>query len=378
MIKILSKWRHIDLILLGAVAPLLVAGLITINSFATNNLFFEKQIIWIILSLGVFFVASNIDWRFLRRTNVLVILFIASVVTLVLLFFLGTITKGAINRFDLGFFFLQPSDPIKLILVILLAKYFSKRHIEIAHVRHVIVSGLYALVLFVLVFLQPDFGGSIIIFLIWFGMVLVSGISRKHLIAVFLISAIVLAGFWIFVFQDYQKDRIMTFLNPLTDILGAGYNAYQSTITVGSGQIFGKGVGFGTQSRLQFLPEYQTDFVFAAFSEEWGFVGAVLMFVLYAIVFWRIISISIRGATNFETLFGLGLSILFMSHLVIHVGMNVGLLPVTGTILPFVSYGGSHLVVEFLGLGILMGMNKYNRTIQKESFERGEVVGIFK
>jgi rod shape determining protein RodA len=376
MRKFLARWRHIDFILLGSTLPLVVAGLITVSSFVSDNPFFNRQIVWVAISLIVFFIASLVDWRFLRRTGVLVTFFIISVLSLLLLFTAGTLTKGAINRFDLGLFFLQPSDPIKLVLVMLLAKYFSRRHIEIAVVRHIIISGLYALILFVLVFLQPDFGGAIIIFLIWFGMVLVSGISKKHLLAVFLIGALVFGGLWTFVFRDYQKNRIMTFLNPLTDIQGAGYNAYQSTITVGSGQFFGKGVGFGTQSRLQFLPEYETDFIFAAISEEWGFVGVCLMLFIYCILFWRIIVNAMQGATNFETLFGLGFAILLMSHLVIHIGMNVGLLPVTGTTLPFVSYGGSHLVMEFLGLGILAGMRKYSRPVYRENLEKGEVIGL--
>ena len=127
--------------------------------------------------------------------------------------------------------------------------------------------------------------------------------------------------------------------------------------------MLGKGVGYGTQSKLQFLPEYQTDFIFAAYAEEWGFVGSVLIMVLYGILIWRILSNSIRGASNFETLFGLGLAVLFIVHMIVHIGMNIGLLPVTGTTVPLMSYGGSHLLTEFLGLGILMGMRRYNRPI---------------
>src|SRR3989344_1379849 len=137
-------------------------------------------------------------------------------------------------------------------------------------------------------------------------MVLVSGISKKHLIAVILGGTIVLFGMWTYVFEDYQKDRIVTFLNPLADIQGTGYNAYQSTIAVGSGQWFGKGVGYGTQSKLEFLPEYETDFIFAAFAEEWGFVGVLLLFILFALIFWRMLSISFRGGSNFEILFEIG------------------------------------------------------------------------
>ncbi len=358
-------YRSVDWALAVALVPLLIAGLITMNSFVDANAFFERQVVWIVLGFVVFFVASAIDWRFLKRTSVLVILFGISVISLLGLFLAGTITQGALSRFDLGAFFVQPSDPAKIILIALLAKYFSRRHIEIAHYRHILISGVYAFVLFLLVFVQPDFGGAIIIFFLWLGMILVSGISKKHLFAVFLIGLLAFGGLWLFVFQDYQKDRIKTFINPLADIQGAGYNAYQSTITVGSGQLWGKGVGFGTQSRLRFLPEYETDFIFAAFAEEWGFVGVVVLFGLFIFVVWRIVLIALTGASNFETLFGLGVAFLIMSHAVIHIGMNLGLLPVTGTVLPFVSYGGSHLMMEFLALGMLMGMRGYGNVVPR-------------
>jgi rod shape determining protein RodA len=180
---------------------------------------------------------------------------------------------------------------------------------------------------------------------------------------------------WFFVFAPYQKDRIKTFIHPLTDIHGSGYNAYQATIAVGSGQVLGKGIGYGTQSKLKFLPEYQTDFIFAAFAEEWGFIGVILLFILYGIVFWRMMRISMRGGGNFQVLFGVGLCILFFVHAIIHIGMNLGLLPVTGNTLPFMSYGGSHLITEFVGLGMLMGMNRSSRTTHKD-LSRNEVVGM--
>ena len=287
----------------------------------------------------------------------------------------GDFVKGAQNRFDLGIFSLQPSDPIKLVVILLLAKYFSRRHVEIAHIRHILVSGFYTFVLFFLVFLQPDFGSAIIIALIWLGMVLVSGISKKHFLIVFFVGAVAFAGLWGYVFEDYQKERIQTFIHPLTDIQGAGYNAYQSTIAVGSGQVLGKGIGYGTQSKLQFLPEYETDFIFAAFAEEWGFVGVIIVLLLYGVVIWRIILNAMYGATNFEILFGVGLAILFMSQFIVHVGMNIGLLPVTGTTVPFLSYGGSHLITEFVGLGILMGMRRYRRAAHKDDIKK-EFLGV--
>lgn len=367
--------KQIDWLLLSAVLLLCLAGLVTMNSFMAENSHFDRQAIWIGVSLAVFFILSFGDFRFLRKTGVLVWLFLASSAILILLLILAKATKGAQSWFKFGLLSFQPSDPIKLVVILILAKYFSRRHIEIANIRHILVSGFYVLVIFMLVFLQPDFGSAIIIFLVWFGMVLVSGISKKHLLAVFLSGVLAFSGLWFYVFKDYQKARIVNFIHPMTDIRNTGYNAYQSMIAVGSGEFFGKGIGYGTQSKLQFLPEYQTDFIFAAFAEEWGFAGVILVFILFGIVFWRIISNAVHGATNFEILFGAGLAVLFMSHFAVHVGMNIGLLPVTGTTIPFMSYGGSHLVMEFAGMGILMGMKKYSRTAHKDAV-KNEVIGV--
>jgi len=392
--------RSIDWLLFLVLIPILGAGLITMYSFspakpcaggptdpiatqkadvpcesAGGGHFFEKQLIWIALSFLLFFAGSFMDWRFLRRSDVLFGLFVFGAVMLILLFITGKVVKGAHSWFDLGFFSLQPVEPIKLVLILILAKYFSRRHIEIKHVRHILVSGAYAFIIFVLVLLQPDFGGAIIIALLWLGMVLLSGISKKHLLAVFLIGALSCVFLWTNVFKEYQKQRIITFLHPLTDIRGSGYNAYQSMIAVGSGQLLGKGVGFGTQSRLQFLPEYETDFIFAAYAEEWGFVGVFILFCLYSLLIWRILLSAMHGQSNFEILYGLGLSIFIMGQFIIHVGMNLGLLPVTGITLPFMSYGGTHMATLFLGLGILMGMRRYRRAAHKEMVQN-EFVGI--
>lgn len=373
---LLRRLLSIDWVLFVASLFLVGAGLLTMNSFVGENPFFEKQLVWASFSVLVFFILSFIDFRFLRRTNVVLALFLVSCALLAALFIFGSIVKGAQSRFDLGAFAFQPSDPIKLVVILLLAKYFSRRHIEIANIRHILVSGFYVFAVGLLVFVQPDFGSAIIIGSLWLGMVLVSGISKKHLMAVFLIAAVSTAFLWFYALHDYQKERILTFLNPLADLQGAGYNAYQSTVAVGSGQLLGKGIGYGTQSKLQFLPEYQTDFVFAAFAEEWGFVGVIILFGIFGVLVYRILSNAYRGATNFEILFGAGLAILFVSHFVIHVGINIGLLPVTGTTLPFMSYGGSHLLTEYIGLGILMGMRRYARETHSEALER-EFHGLY-
>lgn len=355
---------HIDWVLFISILPIIGVGLITMSSFVSENYFASRQIIWALVSFAVFFAASFVDWRFLRRSSILVGAYLVSV-GLLLFLFLGSAIRGVQSWLDFGLFSVQPADVAKLVLILVLAKYFSRRHVEIANLKHIIISGIYALVVFVLVLLQPDFGSAIIVFLIWFGMVLISGVSKKHILSVAAVGAIVFFLLWSFVFAPYQKDRIQSFLNPLADIQGAGYNAFQSTLAVGSGQVFGKGVGFGTQSRLEFLPEYQTDFIFAAFAEEWGLVGVLIFFGLFGVVIWRVIASAMVGASNFEIFFGAGVAMMLIGHFVVHVGMNIGLLPVTGIPLPFMSYGGSHLFIEFLALGILMGMRRYSRGVHK-------------
>ncbi len=373
--KIKKFFPNMDWILVGALVPLLFAGLITMKSFTGETNYFLKQSIWIIVSFFIFFTLSRLDFRFLRKTGVIMTLFTFTCAILLALFVLGKTVKGSTSWFNVGFFSFQPADLAKITLILLLSKYFTKRHVEIANVRHILLSGFYSFILFLLVLLQPDLGSALIILSIWFGMILFSGISKKHLGMVFLISVIFFGALWQFGFKEYQKQRILTFLHPLSDIRGAGYNAYQSTIAVGSGQIFGKGIGYGTQSRLNYLPEYQTDFIFAAFAEEWGFVGVIFIFIAFSIFIFRLLDNATLGETNFEMLFGIGIATLMTVHFIVNVGMNIGILPVTGVPLPFVSYGGSHLLTSFIGLGILMGMRNYRRAAHK-GLMKNEFLGI--
>jgi len=361
-----NLFQSFDLSVFLTVILLSGLGLLTMYSSQGTAQYFETQVYWIGIASVVFLLALLPDYRFLRLGNASFYIFIAIVVLLALVLLIGEVTLGAQSRFNLGFFSIQPAEPAKLALIIVLAKYFSKRHEAIGAVRHVIVSGAYTLVLFALILVQPDFGSAMILGLIWLGMVLVAGIKFRHLAVVFMSGVVAFALLWQFVFFDYQKQRIMTFLDPLSDIQGAGYNAYQSTVAVGSGQIFGKGIGYGTQSKLAFLPEYQTDFIFAAFAEEWGFLGVIALFMLFGFLIIRIMQYAVSAASNFETLFATGVAILLVSHFFIHIGMNIGLLPVTGLTIPFLSYGGSHLITEFVAIAMVLAMSRYSR-IQKNA-----------
>jgi rod shape determining protein RodA len=367
-------FQSFDFILFGAMMSLTLIGLVTMYSYQGDNAYFNKQIFWIAGATAIFFLALLPDYRFLRQGNTTFFFYIGIVLMLILVLLVGVVTLGAKSRFNIGIFSIQPSDPAKLILIIVLAKYFSKRHELIGDFKHIIISGIYAFTIFGLVFVQPDFGSAIILFFIWFGMILVAGIKLRHLLVVFLLGAVTFGLMWQFAFHPYQKERIMTFLNPLADIQGSGYNAYQSTIAVGSGQVIGKGIGYGTQSKLLFLPEYETDFIFAAFAEEWGLLGVLLLFTGFGIVIWRLLYHAVTGASNFETLFATGVAILLTAHFFVHIGMNIGLLPVTGTTVPFLSYGGSHLVTEFVAVGMVFAMRRYTRVSQRIPFEDAPLI----
>lgn len=359
---LLAEWP----LLLVPIA-LTLLGILTMHPFGGEASLAPRQLIWLGVSIVVYLTCAALDMRFIRRTPILIVGYLIVLFLLTLLLVATHAVQGAKSWFDLGAFSLQPADPAKIVFVALLAKYFSRRHMEIGDFRHIFVSGLYAGLPILLLLLEPDLGTAVIFGAVWFGLILVSGISKKHLALILgagLIGAVLL---WTFALHDYQRTRIVSFLNPAADIHGAGYNAYQATIAVGSGEVWGKGIGYGTQSKLRFLPEYETDFIFASFAEEWGFVGVVIVLSLYALLLTRLLSIARKAATNFDALFTLGIALVLLLHVFIHAGINVGLLPVTGTTIPFMSYGGSHLFMEFAGLGIVASLARHGRSVPRDS-----------
>ncbi len=336
-------------------------GILTMSTFGQGASLAPRQILWLFVATGVYLVLSTLDMRFIRRTPVVMTLYALSFVLLALLLVLAHPVLGSRAWFSLGPVSFQPADLAKLALIMLLAKYLSRRHVEIGDFRHILVSGAYTLALVLLILVEPDLGNAIIFGTLWLGMMLVSGISKKHLAILALVGLLAALALWFGGLKPYQRARIVSFVNPAADIHGSGYNAYQAKIAVGSGELFGKGIGYGTQSKLRFLPEYQTDFIFAAFAEEWGFVGVVLLLVTYGLLFARLAQIARAAATNFDTFFTLGVLILFAAHVAIHTSISLGLLPVTGTTIPFMSSGGSHLVLEFGALGIITSLARHGR-----------------
>lgn len=350
---------------MGAILLLLTIGLLSIASASQartgefNN--FKKQLSFVIAGLILLGIFSFVDYRFFRNYSAVVLaLYALAVFLLTLLLILGGKVRGATSWFQfgspIGIFGFEPVEIVKFILIVILAKYFSSRHVDFGLMRHIVISGFYALIPVALVLLQPDLGSATLLIVIWVGIMLVSGIRARHLLVLFLIF-VVIAGFsWGFFLKNYQRSRIMTFFQPKSDPLGQGYNVLQSIIAIGSGGFWGKGLGHGSQSQLNFLPEQHTDFILAVIAEEWGFFGITFVLVLWGIVFWRLFLIAIDSTTNFARIFIFGFMLLLLAQITINIGMNVGFFPVVGIPLPLLSYGGSNLFATLITFGVVQNI----------------------
>lgn len=346
--------RRADWLLIAPVLLLMWCGLITnipVGDIAVDSLVF-KQVFFVILATGVILAGTAVDYLVLRGPLVPLILYLASVAALVALLLFAVEVNGAKSWFSVGPIAVQPVEMVKLVLILTLARFFVTRH---THLRHVIISLFLTAILFFLVFVQPDLGSSVILIAIWVGIVFVSGVSKKHIIWLIVAATFSALVGWQFI-PEYQKSRVLAFVTPLENLESTGYTTYQSKVAIGSGMLVGKGIGEGTQANMGFLPLYESDFVFAAFAEEWGFIGVVLLLLLYGVVGWRLLDHAVHGRTSFETLTIVGIFVFFFSHMVVHIGVNTGTLPVTGITLPFMSYGGSHLIAEALAIAIVVSM----------------------
>ncbi len=306
----------------------------------------------------MFIVAFFADWRILKDYKLAAFyIFIISICLLISVLFFPPV-RGVKGWLSVGSFNFQPAEFVKLALLVVFAKYFSRRHIEIWRLRHIFISVLYFLIPAILLLLEPDLGSIIILGFIWFFMIIISGIKPKHFLSIVLIIIITAAICWVYVLAPYQKSRISTFLFPNIDPLGAGYQIAQSKIAVGSGGLFGRGLGKGIQTQYGFLPERHTDFIFASFAEEWGLSGIFALLFLECLFFAGIYKVGKGLKNNFSVFFIFGYAIMILSQIFINIGGNLGFLPITGISLPFVSYGGSNLLVNFLGLGIILNMSR--------------------
>ena len=354
--KIILYLKNFDWILFAAVLLLVCFGLVELYSIALGQgaidlLNFKKQVFFVIAGIITLFVFAFWDYYNLRSYSVYFYLFGAALLLGVLLF--GHEIRGTKGWFYLWGFGVQPVEFIKIILILFLARYFSSVSLKIKPLKHLIITGAGTFVFIALVLLQPDFGSAFILFLLWFSMVILAGFKKKYFIVIILILSILIACGWTFLFEDYQKQRIITFLDPSHSSLGRGYNIAQAIIAVGSGGLAGRGLGFGSQSQLKFLPEAQTDFIFAVIAEELGFLGVALVITFFAIFFYRCLA-NLKNINNdFGIFFILASASLLFIEMFINIGMNIGILPVIGISLPFLSYGGSAMFSSLVLVGVI-------------------------
>jgi len=354
-----SHLKKLDWYLVFASFLLVGFGLLSIYSSSLGRgdfLNFKKQIAFFVIAVFLMFLFSFLNWRVFREnTYLILILYLLSVLSLAGLFFFAPEIRGVQRWYKIGPFSIDPIEFAKIVLIILLAKYFSLRHVEMYRFKHIILSGFYVFIPSVLTFFQPDFGSISILIALWIGILVVSGIKLRHFLILLLCGIILFAFTWSFLMRDYQKERVLSFIFP-TDPLGADWSQNQSKIAIGSGGIFGQGLFKGSQTQHGFLPEPQTDFIFAAFAEETGLIGVSVFLIVFFFLIWRIFIISLKSKSNFPRLFSIGLIVALVSQAFINIGMNLGVLPIIGISLPFLSYGGSNLIAIFISLGILQNI----------------------
>ncbi len=341
-----------DWLINSIVFLLLCFGLSAIYSTSPNN--FYRQACFAFIGLVLLFLISRLNYFNLKNYTLLLYCLIIILLILVLVF--GHKIRGANSWFNFGQLGFQPVELVKLVMIIVLARYFAKHSYDIRKWRTIIISAVYLALPTGFILIQPDLGSALVIIAIWLGISLMAGIRIFHLAIVFLILIIIASTSWFFLLKDYQKNRFLVFLNPVLDPLGRGYNVIQSIIAVGSGRFLGKGLGYGSQSQLNFLPEQHTDFIFAAIAEELGFIGVFFILALFGLFFFRCFKILFKTEDNFGRFLILGIIIYFFTHVFINIGMNIGLLPITGIPLPLISYGGSNLLVTLIAIGLLQSI----------------------
>lgn len=354
--------RKLDWVLIVSVLLLAGIGLLSIYSSSLGKgdfLNFKKQVVFLIAGFFLMILVSFFDWRALRNDPYLIlVLYFFCLLALAGLFFFAPQIRGVRAWYKLGFLSFDPIEVTKIVLIILLAKYFSIRHVEMYRFWHILISGLYVLLPAVLIFFQPDLGSVLILIFLWILILIISGIKIRHFLILCLCLLLILVFSWSFLLKDYQKARITSFLTPGIDPLGVSWSQNQAKIAIGSGGIFGQGIGQGSQTQHGFLPEPQTDFIFSSIAEEMGLLGVLVLLILFSLVFWRILKIALLSQSNFPRLFASGFGILLIFQIFINIGMNLGLLPIIGIPLPLVSYGGSSLIMTFITIGILQNIKK--------------------
>ncbi|EFF65685.1 rod shape-determining protein RodA [Selenomonas noxia] len=359
---ILSKrlLRRTDLTLIVAAVAIVIMSLVIIGSATHVNTpseerywFVQRQGISIVIDIALAAFLMNFDYKILQRYGNHFYVF--NLILLILVMLVGQTALGAQRWIALGPISIQPSEFSKLIMIIALAAMLEKRGGKINTITDLAPVAAYVGVPFLLVLKQPDLGTSLVFLAIFFGMVFVAGVRLRLLLGIFGAGLAAMPVLWHFL-KDYQKMRIMVFMDPNVDPLGAGYHIIQSKIAIGSGMLFGKGLFGGTQSQLNFLPENHTDFIFSVVGEELGFVGCAILLLLYLVVLWRGIRIAQDASDMFGRLLAVGITSMIAFHVLINVGMTMGIMPVTGIPLPLMSYGVSSLTTNIMAIAILLNI----------------------
>jgi len=349
-----------DSLLFFSLFVLIALGLLVLWSISSQGaapfFSFKKQVVFLVISICAFFIFSFLDWRIFNSSQLILSLYFFSLVLLGVVLFFGDKSSGVAGWFNFGSFSFQPIEIAKLSLIIVLAKYLSSRHLEIWQFRNLLISGTFTFIPMGLIAAQPDLGGAMIFGAIWLGLVFISGIRFKQIIVLLIIFALIAGFSWSFLLKPYQQSRIISFINPQEDPLGSGYNREQALIAIGSGRIFGRGLGWGSQTNLRFLPLAKTDFIFASLAESLGLFGVSILLICFLLIFYRLVIWANTFSNNFCKLFTIGFVIKLLVETFVNIGMNLGLLPIVGIALPFVSAGGSHLLIDFIGLGIINSM----------------------
>lgn len=354
--------RILDKPLLGSAIALGLFSVIVIYSAtyqSSSASFFKRQLAFFIIGVILTFVGTSFDYRKLEpysRAIYLVSVF------LLLPVFLFPAAGGAHRWIPLGFFDLQPSEVVKLALIIVLASFVADKGMEVTSNRDFLKALGIAAVPALLIFIQPDIGTALSIFVIFVGMMLIGGARARQVIVLCLAGLGLFAGAAkLGLLKSYQISRVLTFINPDMDPLHTGYNLLQSKIAIGSGGLLGRGLFVGTQTNLDFIPSHHTDFIFSVVGEELGFVGAGILLLLFGVLIWRGIKIASTAKDPFGTMLATGIVIMFLFQIAVNVGMTMGIVPVTGITLPFMSYGGSSLIVSYFAVGLLLnvGMRRF-------------------
>jgi len=346
-----QRYKDFDWILLAVSAAIFMAGLLFLfSAVASKNIdFVIRQVAWFLIGALLFIAMININYR--KIVSLGYTFYFLTVILLLVVFFFGSKRLGAQRWLEIGYFNLQPSEFAKLFITLALIQYLTG-HKEGKGLRH-IASAFFMMILpFLLILAQPDLGTALMLVPVFFALLYIWGARLKHLLFM-LGGGILFSPLAWFLLKDYQKERLMVFMNPDIDPLGAGYTVIQSRIAIGSGGVFGKGWFSGTQNQLNFLTERHTDFIFSVAGEEWGFLGGIILIALYFILVKRAFEIARKTDDPCGVLTACGMATIIGIQAVVNISMTMGFMPVVGLPLPLVSYGGSSLLVTMIALGIL-------------------------